>query len=199
MLSPSLLIPYAGSMSEGIAPRRRAMSDDALREATGRDWEAWFAVLDAWGATEHDHTAIAAHLVEDLGVDGWWAQTVTVGYEQERGMRLPGQRPDGTFSASASKTLPADAVSVFERVADEEQRPRWLTDLELSQRSAAPPKSIRFDASDDTRVSVVVVPKGPSKTAVQVQVERLASAEDVPSAKAAWRERLDRLADSLGS
>ena len=55
------------------------MSDETLVEKTGKSWAEWVELLDAWGARERPHREIAAHLVEEHGVPGWWAQTVTVG------------------------------------------------------------------------------------------------------------------------
>src|SRR3712207_3275274 len=63
------------------------MSDDAVRRATGRGWDEWFAVLDAWDAAEHEHKAIATWLGSEHGVPGWWAQGITVEYEKARGLR----------------------------------------------------------------------------------------------------------------
>src|SRR5918996_1215713 len=48
-------------------------SDEAIRDGTGRGWNEWFAILDAWGATEHSHPEIARWLVEEQGLAGWWA------------------------------------------------------------------------------------------------------------------------------
>jgi hypothetical protein len=38
-------------------------SDESLRERTGRGWDEWFALLDAWDATTHTHTLFARWLV----------------------------------------------------------------------------------------------------------------------------------------
>jgi hypothetical protein len=35
---------------------------------------------------------------------GWWTQAVTMAYEQYIGRPVPGQRPDGTFQKSVSKS-----------------------------------------------------------------------------------------------
>src|SRR5687767_6681815 len=56
-------------------------SDDAVRRGTGKGWNEWLRILDSWGATEHPHREIARYLSEEQGVGGWWAQSVTVGYE----------------------------------------------------------------------------------------------------------------------
>ncbi len=95
-----------GSSAEGVG-------DEALRDATGRDRAEWFALLDQAGAATWKHPDIANWLVTAHRVDGWWAQGITVGYEQARGIRQPGQRQDGTFEASVSRTVdldPADAL-----------------------------------------------------------------------------------------
>jgi acyl-CoA synthetase (NDP forming) len=81
------------------------MSDDAMQAATGRHPDEWFAMLDEAGAPGWTHTEIARHLYGDLHVAGWWSQAVTIRYEQARGMRVPGQKADGTFGVSATKTV----------------------------------------------------------------------------------------------
>lgn len=50
-------------------PVRRAtrrMSDETVRSRTGRGWDEWFALLDAWDAPSHTHTRSLA---------GWSAST----------------------------------------------------------------------------------------------------------------------------
>nr|WP_159607432.1 hypothetical protein [Agromyces humi] len=87
-----------GSNAEGVG-------DDAVRRATGRDRDEWFALLDRSGAVAWAHQPIAEWLVAEQRVDPWWAQSLTVAYEQARGIRRPGQRQDGTFEASVSRTV----------------------------------------------------------------------------------------------
>jgi hypothetical protein len=101
-----------GSNAEGVG-------DDAVRAATGRDRAAWFALLDEAGAAKWPHREVANWLVREHGVDGWWAQGITVGFEQARGIRRPGQRQDGTFEASVSRTVglsPTDALRALAAV-----------------------------------------------------------------------------------
>ena len=73
-------------MAKAPAGTRR-ITEEAVREKTGRGWEEWFAILDAWGAKDQGHTASARHLRDEHGVSAWWAQAVTVRYEYERGLR----------------------------------------------------------------------------------------------------------------
>ncbi|MEV0374757.1 hypothetical protein AB0I10_34085 [Streptomyces sp. NPDC050636] len=102
------------------------LSDEALRTATGRDWKQWFTILDTADATTLTHTAIARLLVESHGVDGWYAQSITVGYEQERGLRVVGQSSTGEFRAGVSHTIDAPAAELFAAFDDPGLRHRWL-------------------------------------------------------------------------
>jgi len=89
----------------GAPGARRPYSDEVVRANTGRTWDDWFALLDAWGAAERPHPEIARWVAGEHGVGGWWAQGVTVAYEQARGLRAPGQRRGGLFEVNASKTV----------------------------------------------------------------------------------------------
>lgn len=86
----------------------------ALETGSGIDWETWVKTLDGLNARELDHTAIAKLALEKIREAGkskspeWWAQGVTVAYEQYIERRLPGQRCDGDFSVTVSKTICGD-------------------------------------------------------------------------------------------
>ncbi|GAA2815410.1 DUF4287 domain-containing protein [Saccharopolyspora taberi] len=181
-----------------MPPRRQRdrVSEDALTDRTGRGWDDWFALLDAWGGTGRNHTEIAAHLRDEHGVDGWWAQTVAVAYEQERGMREAHQQADG-FTVNASKTINADAAAVHLAVTDDRKRRDWLADAPLRLRTARAPKSARFDWGDHARVNVFVVARGESRCSIQIEHSRLESADDVEPTREYWRARLDDLKSRL--
>jgi hypothetical protein len=49
-----------------------------VEERTGKSWDEWFSLLDAWDAASRPHAQIAGWLRTEHGVDGWWAQSVTV-------------------------------------------------------------------------------------------------------------------------
>jgi hypothetical protein len=63
------------------------ISSAAVKKATGKDWKQWFTLLDKAGARKMPHKDIACLVYEKHQVSGWWAQMVTVGYEQARGLR----------------------------------------------------------------------------------------------------------------
>jgi hypothetical protein len=173
------------------------MSDEAIRRRTGRGWEAWFDLLDEWGAAERPHKEIARWLGEAQGVDGWGAQSVTVSYERARGLRAVGERPDG-FSITAQKTVAVPVERLYDTFLDESLRERWLPDDELRERTATKPKSARFDWGDGgTRVIVGFESKGDAKSTVALEHERLPDAVEAERMKAFWRDRVAALKQVL--
>ena len=173
------------------------MSDDAIRERTGRGWDEWFALLDAWEAASRPHPEIARWLREEHGVGGWSAQSVTVGYERARGLRAPGQRPDG-WSVTASKTVAVPVERLYAAFGDDGLRERWLPGAELHVRTASPPKSARYDWEDgSTRVIVGFYAKGDGKSQVALEHARLPDADTAEEMKSWWRERVGALKEML--
>jgi hypothetical protein len=65
----------------------RKMSTDAVKTRTGKDWKAWFTILDKFDLTKKGHTASAKFLREKHGLSNWWSQAVVIRYEWERGLR----------------------------------------------------------------------------------------------------------------
>ena len=90
-----------------------------IRANTGRVWDEWFALLDAWGGVERPHPEIARWLNQEHGIPGWWAQGVTVAYEQARGLRAPRQR-----RAACSRSAPPDRARRSGRTGTT-ARPAW--------------------------------------------------------------------------
>lgn len=106
-------------MNAPVGGSADGVGDEAVVEATGHERSEWFALLDEEGADTWRHRDIAAWLSRERGVDPWWAQHLTVAYEQARGIRAPGQRQDGTFEASVTRTVahdPADALQALAAV-----------------------------------------------------------------------------------
>ncbi len=168
-------------------------SDEKVAEATGKQWDAWFSILDRWGARERKHGEIASFLMEEHGVPGWWSQSITMWYERTRGLRMKHQQPDG-FTIYASKTIAVPAEVLFEAFISAESREQWLADGTMSVRTSRPPVAARFDWEDgSTRIGVTFDAKGPAKTTVAVAHERLPDPDEAELAKASWRKRLSEL------
>ena len=169
-------------------------SGEGMRRATGRDRGGWFAVLDAWGAAGRPYQEIAAWLTREHGLSSWWPQKLIVEYEQARGLRAAGVRPDGTFTVGASKTVAVPAERLYAAFVDAEVRELWLPGALIRERTSQPGRSARFDWDDGaTRVNVSVAAAGEAKSQVAVEHERLPDARAAEEAKAHWRERLDVL------
>ena len=174
-------------------------SDGRIKEATGKKWDQWFAILDRWGARERKHPETASFLVDEHDVPGWWAQSITVWYERASGLRLKHQQADG-FSVSASRTISVSIDDLFEAFVNPRKRRKWLTDGKMTLRTSQPGLSARFNWEDgSTRVNVWFVDKGSTKSTVSLAHERLGDADEAEVAKARWKERLGDLKSLLES
>jgi hypothetical protein len=124
---------------KGTDGLRLATSDDRIRERTGHGWEAWFGMLDEWGAADRSHREIARWVAEQLGVVplAWNAQAIASSYELSRGLRAVGEKDDATVTIAlvpARDGVPSgvqtgirlttpDADAVHERLQARARRP----------------------------------------------------------------------------
>jgi hypothetical protein len=174
-------------------------SEASMRKATGKGWRQWFRILDEWGAATRSHGEITRHLSEEYGVPGWWTQSVTVGYERNRGMRAKYQTASG-FQVSVSRTLPVGVGELSRAVEDARRRRRWLEAGTLKERKVTAGKSGHYDFRDGiSRVTTSFESKGRGKSTVNIQHEKLPDAGSVEEMRAFWKERLGRLAEVLTS
>jgi uncharacterized protein YndB with AHSA1/START domain len=124
-----------------------AISDAAVKAATGKTWAQWLTALDRWrapgtpGSTGNSararvsgavagarsHAEIARHLAARYGLSPWWSQAVTVRYEQERGLRQHGQRSTGDFRVTVQRTVDAPLARAWAAWTDAAIISRWFT------------------------------------------------------------------------
>jgi uncharacterized protein YndB with AHSA1/START domain len=172
------------------------VADESMVRATGKGHAEWFALLDAWGATDHNHTEIARWLTENHGTPGWWTQNLTVAYERARGMRARHQQADG-YSISVTRTIAVDPARAMAAFTNPRERRRWVADAAMHQRPTRAALTARFDWSDSaSRVVVTVVPKG-DKSTVAVTHERVPDPDTAERLKTMWRGWLGDLKDLL--
>jgi uncharacterized protein YndB with AHSA1/START domain len=195
---------YSAARRHVVQPKDHLVAEDLpqtdanLRRNTGKGWREWFRILDAWGAKERKHAETASYLMEELGVPGWWAQTITIGYERSRGLRAKHQTLTGSYQVSVSKTFPIGVGKLFRAFTEARQRNEWLERGMLKVRTTLRNRSARFDYRDGTsRVVAYFDPKDRSKTTVTVQHEKLPDAGAVEEMRAMWKEHLKRLAAVL--
>lgn len=170
-----------------VSPQK--VSDERLREATGRVRADWHALLDAAGARDWKHPQIARWLVETHGVEGWWAQGVTVGYEQAIGRRLPGQQADGTFSISVTRTLSAARSAVLDPALAS-----FAASLgePVSLNPASPYSTARWRAGGETTVAAISERKG-TKTIVALTRSGILDGDGLEGVRQGLRDLLDGL------
>jgi uncharacterized protein YndB with AHSA1/START domain len=173
------------------------MSDAAVEAKTGRTWAMWVKALDGAKAHTWTHREIADHVHETYDVSGWWAQTVTVGYERIKGLREIGQRRTGTYEANKSRTVAVPVAKLYRAFSDARTRAKWLTGVELTVRTATANRSIRMTWEDSSSVEVYFTSKGKDKSQVQVQHRKLPSRKAADAMKRYRGQRLDDLVTLL--
>lgn len=195
---------------------QRKISDDAVRKATGKGWDEWFALLDSEGAAALPHKQVA-RMLHDKGyiASGWWCQMVTVEYERARGKRVLGGTESAGFQIGVQKTLPLAAEDAWNLITQPEGLALWLgtvpslrwergTEYATAEgtrgeiRSVHPNKLLRLtwqppDFPAPSTLQVSLEPSG-KKTAVRFHQEKLASAETREHMRAHWRAVLQKLA-----
>lgn len=169
------------------------MSDDAVRDATSRGWDDWLAVLDQ--IVGADHSALVRHVIDVEGVDSWWAQTVVVGYERIRGLRLPYQMADGTFTVGRTKTIRIDAAALRSLLLDEHGRAVLFAGMETVLRSRAGSKNVRL-ALEEGSVEISMADAVAGRTRLVVAHSKLPSPDSVEIWRAFWGDWLTALDDT---
>lgn len=156
------------------------MGADALRAATGRDHEQWRELLTEAGAMGWTHAQTARWLVEERGLDGWWAQGVTVDFEQARKGRRPGQQSDGTFATSTTRTVPGAPLealaAVTAAISARYGEPH-------GQNLAARMPVVRWRLEDGTRLTAAVQGQRATGSPLTLTRERLTDPDAIPDAK----------------
>lgn len=174
------------------------MSDEAIFAATGKHWSEWYAVLDEEGAASMKHPQIARLVWERHGTSHWWAQSITVEYERERGLRDVNQTLRG-YEVSVSRTIAASAPALFAVWEDEQRREAWLG-VAMKVRKASPDSSLRLDTgSVGSDLSVILYPKGEARCQVVIQQIKLPDRDAVESQRAFWKDALGRLGEVAGA
>jgi hypothetical protein len=166
---------------------------EAIERATDRSWDDWLAWMATIGAERLSHHEIASALITELDgkVDnlGWWAQATAVAYEQYVGRRVPGQRPDGTFQTSVSRSTSLGMEALIGAwtdfaAADQHVLDRISGDVRVS--GTANRMTWRARGRDGTAITVISEPKKDGTASLVVQVIGTATLEDNVEAKETW-------------
>ncbi len=117
---------------------------------------------------------------------------MTVGYERIRGLRLPYQNHDGTFTASRTKTVAVDAASLRALLLDDTERTVLFPVFETRLRSRPSSKNVRLAIGEGT-VEIALAPASAGRTKISVAHSRLVSADEVTIWKQFWTDWIDTL------
>ena len=179
---------------------------EAVERATGRTWAEWLAFMERIGAEQLSHHEIATALVHELdgSVDnvGWWAQSTAVAYEQYVGRRVPGQRPDGMFQTSVSRSTTLemqaliDAWSAF-AAADEGVLARIVEEPRVSGTEKR--MTWRAKGPEGTGMTVISEPKKDGTASLVVQHGGSPTPELNDEARTDWTAITSRFLATLSS
>lgn len=187
------------------------VTSEAVRDATGDDWDGWLAHLDDRDGTTMSHKERVATLA-DTGVEStWWRQTLAVGYEQARGLREVGETADAGFEIGVQRTMAVSADDLWSLL---KRRPDlWLGEIDAvsfepgttyetddgivgEMRTLAPGERLRLTWHPDrfeapSTLQLTLEAKMPAKTVLRVHHERLANGEVREAMRERWRSVLD--------
>jgi hypothetical protein len=173
-----------------------SMADSAVQAKTGKDWARWFSTLDAAGALTLDHKSIAALLMRQHAIPGWWCQMITVEYERSRGLRERYETASG-YQVAVTKTIATSLSGLYAATSSAAQRKKWFPAGAFQPSSQTQDKYCRGAWKDHARLEMGFYAKGAGKAQIALQVSKLAKRSDVESERAAWRSALTKLQSML--
>lgn len=167
----------------------------AIEDTTGITWEDWVSYLDTQKARNLSHKEIADIVHEKIKEQesaGWWSQSVTVAYEQHIGRREPGQRSDGSYEMSVSKTFDGtmdEALEEWVHMTSDltgfngvsfEKEPTWSETEKW--------RNWRVALSDGSRVAVGIYQKSNDKASLGLGHMKLQNKEAADEWREFWKE-----------
>lgn len=125
----------------------------------------------------------------------WWAQTITIAYEQARGLRDRHEKTDGSQiqrgHTTAGPSAPAwKTLKTLEWLP--EAKPSYVRSVREDNRLL-----LRLNWPDGTDVLMSVTATGEGKCSVGVQQSKPPNRESAEEAKRFWAKRLDGLRERL--
>ena len=192
------------------------MSDGAIKKATGKSWDEWYAALDKFGGVAKGRKALNEFLFKANKVDPWWTSTIVVEYEKERKALEKDGRPKG-YNICATKSVAAKPAQVYEAFTSTAKLNQWFgagTKGEIKEggsisnadgnkatiKKLNPGKGLRFTwegaKHDGELVEVKLTPSG-AKCGIVVNHDRIQTREAADGLRAAWGAALDTLKSQL--
>lgn len=175
----------------------------SLESGSGISWPQWLEFLEPH--QDLDHTEMARVVLDRILTHGdssspeWWAQGVTVAYEQHIGRRGVGQRCDGSFSVSVSKTVPCEMDEALRAVQACEKHEYAGVPVDGEPRTSSTEKwrYWRATLADGSKVTINIQHKGDAKSVLAVNHDQRNTDADVAEVKAWWKAFLGEVATHI--
>lgn len=172
------------------------LSDESVITKTGKSLNEWCDIIEAWSGDQTDHTAVATYLRDEIGIDSWWAQGITVSFERITGKRLPYQQKDGTFTASKSRVLPMPEHELRQLFLSDEERDNLFPEQHTELLSKPDAKNLKLKLELGTAILWMEAQKN-GKTKITVSHEKLPTFDDVEQCKFYWDELLGAIEENI--
>jgi hypothetical protein len=176
------------------------MNVEAIERAFGEPWARTKERLEAAGGADATHKQLADALYpqfeKTVKNHGWWVQGAVIAFEQEIGRRIPGQRADGAFAVSVSRTVAGERDEVIDRFAElaaDGTIHQVAIDGAPRLSSTAKRSFWRADLENGVKVEVSAEPKDQEKVRLALQFATLPSPEAVEDWRTVGKELLDAL------
>lgn len=178
----------------------KPINTQSIEKVTGITWDDWTKELDQDGARQLSHADLAktvyAKLEGKVESPGWWAQGITVAYEQHIGKRVPGQLANGLFEMAVSKTIEVSRSELFASVITWFKQQGKLAGRDYSKpRSSETPKrsNWRCDFADGSKFAATVEEAG-DKSKLVLSHTAIPSKQESDEWKQYWRKVADEIA-----
>lgn len=175
-----------------------------IEQATHKSWTEWLTFMDSIDAKNLNHHEIATKVLEQLmsklDNPGWWAQSVTVAYEQYIGRRIPGQQPDGTFQTSVSKATKLgmkELMEAWSAFASKDPEVLDLITAEVKIGGTEKRLTWRTKSHDNVALTIISEPKSNGTSSIVVQHLGSPTLELNNEAKETWSVIIGRFLDQL--
>ncbi|HTY36979.1 MAG TPA: hypothetical protein VMH23_07695 [Bacteroidota bacterium] len=87
------------------------ISDEKVRERTGKSWKQWFRIIDGLDLETNGHRHVAMTMFHKYKLNAWWSQAVTIRYEWEHGHRTVKNQREATPHLPIFKSKPSKKVA----------------------------------------------------------------------------------------
>jgi uncharacterized protein YndB with AHSA1/START domain len=103
-----------------------ALSDENVKTHTGKSWKEWFKALDEVGGPGIGRKGMGDFLFKQCKVDPWWTATITVEYENARGVTQKDGKAMG-YNICVTKGIAAPLEKVFGAFSKTSELDKWFS------------------------------------------------------------------------